>query len=140
MITPILAVDDVDRSIAFYTDKLGFKQEFCLEGPDGQSAFGFVSFGEEKDAVYFGLSHQPDTLKGGAGVVLSVYLAKDKGLDAYYEAVRGRGVKFEQAIATQYWGDRNFALLGPDGYYLSFSQEVAAPSMESIRAVVRGES
>ena len=140
MIAPVLAVEDVDRSLEFYTQKLGFKQDFCLEGPDGRNAFAFVSLGEEADGNAVGLSRQPVEGARGRGVVFMVYIPKTMAIDHYYDAVRGRGVAIKQEIATQYWGDRSFTVLDPDGYYLSLSQTVAETDMDQVRSVMRGES
>lgn len=140
MIAPILAVEDVDRSLEFYTKQLGFRQDFCLEGPDGQSAFAFVSMGEESDRAAIGLSRQRLDGPRGRGVVFMVYIPKTMDIDHYFEAVRGRGVQLEEEIKTQYWGDRSFSLRDPDGYYLSLSQTVAKTDMDQVRSVMRGES
>ncbi len=140
MIAPILAVQDVDRSIRYYCEQLGFVQDFCLEGPDGTNAFAFVSLGEESDGVAIGLSRHPVEGVRGQGVVLMVYIPRSLDLDAYYEQVRGRGVAIEEEIATQYWGDRTFSLRDPDGYHLSLSQAVESPDMDEIRARMRGQS
>ena len=140
MIAPILAVNDVDRSIAFYTEKLAFGQDFCLAGPDGQNAFAFVSLGAEGHGVAIGLSRQLDAPKGGAGVVFMVYVPPEIDLDDYYEAVRARGVAIDADIATQYWGDRSFTVRDPDGYILQISKTVEETDMEKVRAVMRGEA
>ncbi|MCY4105199.1 MAG: VOC family protein [Chloroflexi bacterium] len=140
MIAPILAVEDVDRSLAFYTKQLAFRQDFCLEGADGQSAFAFVSMGEGADRAAIGLSRQPLEGPRGQGVVFTVYIPKAMEIDRYYEAVRSRGVPLEEEIKTQYWGDRSFSLRDPDGYYLSLSQTVAETDMDHVRSVMRGES
>lgn len=140
MIAPVLAVQDVDRSLEFYTQQLQFKQDFCLDGPDGNSAFAFVSLGEESERVAIGLSRQAVDGARGQGVVFMVYIPSAMDLDAYYEAVRGRGVAIEDEIATQYWGDRSFSVRDPDGYYLSLSQTVEETDMDKVRAVMRGES
>lgn len=140
MIAPILAVNDVDRSIAFYTEKLAFRQDFCLAGPDGQSAFAFVSMGAQEHGVAIGLSRQADAPKGAAGVVFMVYVPPEMDLDEYYAAVRARGVAIEAEIATQYWGDRSFTVRDPDGYTLQLSKTVAEADMDRVSAVMRGEA
>ena len=140
MIHPILAVEDVDRSIAFYTQQLDFKEDFCLEGPDGQSAFAFVSLGEQTDGNAIGLNREPLAGPAGQGVAFMIYLPAVLDIDDYYEAVRGRGVAIEAEIASQYWGDRSFSVKDPDGYYLSLSQPVESVDMDAIRATVRGDS
>lgn len=130
MIMPILAVKDVDASIAFYKDVLGFNHDFSLPGPDNQTSFAGISLGK----AAFGLSAEPDAATGGAGVVFMVYVADDADLDAYYAEVQNKGAVIDQPIKDEYWGDRVFSLRDPTGYYLSFCKTVKQMTMEEIAA------
>jgi PhnB protein len=130
MIMPILAVKDVDASIAFYRDVLGFNHDFSLPGPDGKTSFAGVSLGK----AAFGISLEPEAAKGGEGVVFMVYVADDQDLDAYYAEVQGRGAKIDQPIKDEYWGDRVFSLRDPTGYMLSICKTVRQMTMEEIAA------
>lgn len=132
MIMPILAVKDVDASIAFYKDVLGFNHDFSMPGPDNKTSFAGVSLGK----AAFGLSLEPEAAKGGEGVVFMVYVADDADLDAYYAEVESRGAKIEQPIKDEYWGDRVFSLRDPSGYYLSMCKTVRQMSAEEIAAAV----
>lgn len=46
MILPILTVWDVDASVDFYVNKLGFTKDMVMAGPDGKNTFGFVRLGK----------------------------------------------------------------------------------------------
>lgn len=130
MIMPILAVKDVDTSVAFYRDVLGFNHDFSLPGPDNQTSFAGVSLGK----AAFGISLEPEAAKGGEGVVFMVYVADDQDLDAYYAEVQGRGAQIDQPIKDEYWGDRVFSLRDPTGYMLSICKTVRQMTMEEIAA------
>jgi PhnB protein len=130
MIMPILAVKDVDASVDFYTNKLGFHHDFSMPGPDNKTFFAGVSLGK----AAFGFSAEPDAAKGGEGVVFMVYVADDADLDAYYADVQRRGAEIEQPIKDEYWGDRVFSLRDPTGYYLTFCKTVKQMSAEEIAA------
>jgi catechol 2,3-dioxygenase-like lactoylglutathione lyase family enzyme len=39
MILPILTVQDVDASVDFYVNKLGFTKDMVMAGPDGKNNF-----------------------------------------------------------------------------------------------------
>ena len=62
MISPILPIKDVDRSVAFYTEKLGFKHDFSMSDPDGVNTFAFVSLGP---AAFIGLSRDEKLTQRG---------------------------------------------------------------------------
>ena len=136
MIMPILAVKDVDASIAFYTRQLGFKNDFTLPGNDGQNAFAGVSMG----SAAFGLSRVADLEHRGHGVAFMVYVPQETDLDAYYADVQSRHTKIVEAIQTQYWGDRNFTVHDPDGYVVMLSKTVKQVPLEELQAGMRSES
>ena len=46
MIMPILTVNDVDESVAFYKDKLGFQHDMTM-APEGKSIFAHCPHGRE---------------------------------------------------------------------------------------------
>lgn len=129
-VLPILAVKDYDASVKFYTEKLGFKSEFTMQGPDGQNVFGFVSKGP---AVQIGLSIDPELAQRGNGVVLMLY-PDDFDIDAYYQELQSKGIPIASELKTEYWGDRVFDVKDLDGYYLSFGKTVQQLSMDQIQA------
>ncbi len=135
MILPILSVKDVDASVAFYTEKLGFAHSFSMPGEDGKTVFAFVNLGE---AVVIGLSLDPALANRGAGVDLMLYLPDDKDLDQHYQGVRSKGVAVAEQIGDRYWGDRTYALHDPDGYRLTFARTVKQMSPEEVMAMQQG--
>jgi PhnB protein len=135
MIMPILAVEDVDASVSFYTQKLGFNHDFSLPGPDGQNAFAGVTLGKAS----FGLSRAKDLEHRGNGVAFMVYVTDETDLDGYYADVQARGTLIAEPIKTQYWGDRSFEVRDPDGYVLSLSKTVKQVDRAELEAGMRGE-
>lgn len=133
MIMPIFTVQDVDASIAFYTEKLGFKQDFVMAEPNGKNTFGIVSLGK----AMIGLGIAPDQPRGGAGVDFMVYIPEEADLDKHYADVQARGVKIAAPIEDKYWGDRTYSVLDPDGYHLTFAKTVKQVPMEEIQEIMR---
>ncbi len=41
-----IAVDDMDESVAFYTETMGFEETFSLENADGQTSLMYLRVGE----------------------------------------------------------------------------------------------
>lgn len=133
MIMPIFTVQDVDASIAFYTEKLGFKQDFVMAGPDGKNTFGIVSLGK----ATLGLGIAPDQPRGGAGVDFMVFVPDEADLDKHYADVQAKGVKIVAPIEDKYWGDRTYSIRDLDGYHLTFAKTVKQVPMEEIEAIIR---
>lgn len=137
MIAPILAVKDVDASVEFYTQKLGFDHDFSMQGPDGKNTFAFVNMGQRK--INIGLSLDPPLEYRGRGVVLMLYVPDETDLDQYYADVQKRGVAIAEPIKDEYWGDRVFTVHDPDGFVLSFCKTVKQVPAEEIAAAMRGD-
>lgn len=132
MVFPVLAVEDIQTSLKFYTEELAFDTAFVLPGPDGSPIYANVTHGSGVNIL---LSLQPGVADKGRGVVFMLYMPEGKQIDAYYEEVQGRGVTIETPIADQYWGDRTFAVLDPDGFHLIFAQTNRQVPMEEIESV-----
>lgn len=131
MIMPVLSVKDVDASIAFYTEKLGFQATMKIPGSDGNTAFAFVQLGK----AVFGLSLDTDVQPGervAPGVQFMVYVAEDTDIDAYYADVKAKGAAIMGELDTAYWGDRIFSLHDPDGYFLTMAKTVRDVPPEEI--------
>jgi uncharacterized glyoxalase superfamily protein PhnB len=136
MISPIVSVKDIDRSVTFYTEKLGFKHDFSMPDQDGINTFAFVSLGP---VTFIGLSRDEQMAHRGEGVEFMIYLPEGQDIDQVYNEIRSRGTKLETEIKTQYWGDRTFSLRDPDGYMLTFARTVHQANMDDIAAIMRGE-
>ena len=132
MIFPMLAVKDVDASVAFYTEKLGFKHDFIMPDSNGKNTFGWVSLGK----AGFGLQLTPDLDHRGNGVVFMVAIPDEMDIDQYYADVQAKGLKIVEPIQDQYWGDRSFTIHDPDGYVLSPYKTVKQMSAEEIAAAI----
>ena len=51
-----------------------------------------------------------------------------KEVDRYHAQVKERGLDIVEPLATQWWGDRTFAVKDPHGYQLWFFQTAAEPA------------
>ena len=120
---PILWVSNIERSVDFYRDKLGFDLAFAMTGDGGKLLHASVTNG----SVTLMLGYKDEAtipVEGrrlGGGAELYTY-AED--VDAYYERVRAAGTSLTQPITDQYWGDRTFTVTDPDGYVLTIAQTV----------------
>ena len=57
---------------------------------------------------------------------VEIYLQVDD-VEAYHNRVKKNGVKISDPLTLQWWGDRTFKVLDPNGYEIWFYTHVAEP-------------
>ncbi len=114
--TPELFVRDVEETIRFYTDKLGFDLEGRM--PEDQSKPVEWAMVANGNASF--MFQKPDGPKQADGVVF--YLAVDDA-DAMIEALRARGAVVDGPV-DQFYGYREATVTDPNGYKLVFTAPV----------------
>src|SRR5205823_1042609 len=122
-----LLVVNVERSLAFYIDLLGFSRGMTV--PD-QSPFVFASvtsgsveifFNDAATAVkeYAAWSGKPI----GATETMYIELEGAGELDALHDRIKDRAT-ITMPLVTQFYGMREFAFADPDGYLITFAERV----------------
>ncbi len=115
-----LFVDDVERSLAFYTAVLGF--EVVRQAQDGYTALALgdaaISLNERRSLpADHPVQARPDEPLGrGVEVVLYV-----EDVQAAHDGVVASGWPRSSELALQPWGEQDFRVLDPDGYYVRIS-------------------
>jgi catechol 2,3-dioxygenase-like lactoylglutathione lyase family enzyme len=128
-LTPNLLVADVERSLGFYTEVLGFERGFTV--PE-QSPFVFGSvvsgpieifFNERETATkeYPGFAGKPIGISG----TLFIELQGRGQIERLYDRLKS-AVPIVMDLVTQWYGVREFAIADPDGYVITFAERVAA--------------
>lgn len=123
-LTPNLLVADVGRSRAFYIDVLGFAAGMNV--PE-QPPFVFASVTGGAVEIFFNdakttVDEYP-ALKGrpiGASATLFIEV---EGIEQYYAALQGK-VNVSVPLKTQWYGMKEFAIVDPDGYLITFAEPV----------------
>jgi uncharacterized glyoxalase superfamily protein PhnB len=136
MIMPILAVKDVDSTVVFFQDKLGFRHDMSMAGSEGKNVFAIVGLG----AAVFGLGSDDslaEKMPWGSGVQFMIYLPEGQSIDSYYADIKAKGIKIDDELADTYWGDRAFTIHDPDGYMLTFAVTVKQVPIEEMEAHIR---
>ena len=121
--SPSFTVNDVDKSITFYRDVLGFKVE--QEWKENGKVRG-VSFRAGKVTLMIG---QDDWKKGrdrmkGQGFRMYFETATEKEVDALAQGIAKRGGTLESLPENRPWGYRDFSMADPDGFKLTFGSPV----------------
>ena len=123
-VLPMLWVESIERSVEYYQQSLGFDLQFAMNGDGGAMLHASVINGDV--ALMLGYkSETPGAVPGFHGGGAELYITLDD-VDAYYDSVRAAGAAISQELADQYWGDRTFTVTDPDGYVLTFAQNVRA--------------
>jgi uncharacterized glyoxalase superfamily protein PhnB len=119
-ITPFLTVNDLQASIAWYRDVLGFTvaEEYKMEDK-------VVGVRLEAGSVQLMIG-QDDFAKGRdrvKGTALRFYCQTTQDIDALAAKIREKGGKLTQEPTDQPWGRRDFAVVDPDGFNISITSD-----------------
>jgi len=106
-----LEVNNLEESVAFYRDALGF--EVSKHSPDSEPPLATVQAGNLKISL---AQHLETMLKRGRGVSFFVGV---NDVDDYYNQLRAKGVEVYPP-ADEGWGGRFITLQDPDKYRLFF--------------------
>ena len=127
-LTPNLLVANVERSVAFYIDVLGFARGMTV--PE-QSPFVFASVTSGPVEIFFNdrstvgkESPQMAGLAFGGGNTMFIEV---EAIDALHDRLQSKAT-IVMPIVTQWYGMREFAITDPDGYVITFAQRVATAS------------
>ncbi len=114
--SPQLLVVDIDRSIEFYTKKLGFDIDFRYEDfyagiiKDGYS----IHLKTGKPSIE---ERQNRRKNQDLDVVFSI-----EGIEDLYEELSNKSIEFTQPLRKMPYG-KEFYIADPDGYIISFLEE-----------------
>jgi PhnB protein len=123
-VMPIIAVESVDRVRDFYINKLGFQHVMGMVGKDGQLDFVTVVLGGAR--IMFSRAAAGNGSPRAGRQPVEIYMEVND-VDAYHAHVKKNGVKITDPLTLQWWGDRTFKVLDPNGYELWFYTNVAEP-------------
>jgi lactoylglutathione lyase len=123
-LTPNLLVANVERSLAFYVGTLGFARGMTV--PDA-SPFVFASVTSGDVEIFFNdaataVKEYPAFAGKPIGATGTMYIEME-GVDALHERLNS-SVTITMPLVTQFYGVREFAILDPDGYVITFAERV----------------
>lgn len=118
-IAPQFLVDNLDRAIAYYRDKLGFELDF-----DYESFYASVT----RDGFAIHLKHAPklagDRERRKQNEHLDAFISVS-GIRALFSELERRGAKIIKPLEERPWACLDFYVEDPDGYILCFSEQRA---------------
>ena len=122
-LTPNLVVANVERSLAFYVETLGFSRGMTV--PD-ESPFVFASVTSGPVEIFFNdaaaaIKEYPAFAGRPIGATGTLFIEMEGGVDALHDRLKPT-VKIVMPLVTQFYGTREFAIEDPDGYVITFAE------------------
>jgi uncharacterized glyoxalase superfamily protein PhnB len=123
-LTPNLIVTSVERSLAFYTDVLGFSKKWTV--PDA-SPFVFAAVISGPVEIFLNapepaVAEYPTLKDRPIGGTLTLFI-EVAGIQRVYESLKER-VNVVMPLEKKWYGVTEFAFTDPDGYVITFAQRV----------------
>ena len=123
-ISPFFIVADIEKSVAFYVNKLRFKTLYM--GPEGAPFYAMVG----RDDIAIMLKSINDDVKPTPNSTRHEWARWDafiftKNPDALFEEFTSTGIAFHQPITVDDDGLRGFEIADADGYILFFGKPEA---------------
>ena len=132
---PSLTVSNIERSIRFYEDALGFVVTFAIPGPDGAPVHAGLENGTASLMVGLPMTESPrsaDTSPPGRGVNLYVGVAATDDIDALFERAKRSGASVVQEPTDEFWGDHDWSIADPDGYVITVGKQMRTMSPDEM--------
>jgi catechol 2,3-dioxygenase-like lactoylglutathione lyase family enzyme len=120
-ISPVLLVADLERSVAYYRDRLGFHCATHGDPPD------FATADRDGQTILLALAEDSSRLVPHWKIVdmmWNVYIRVDDA-DAIYAEVQERGAEIDYTIYDAPHGFREFGVTDPDGHDIAFGQRIS---------------
>ena len=112
-VMPSVAVRDMEASIRFYREQLGFE---CIFTNGEPTAFALL----KRDGVEIGLCAP---VLGGQPGKNNCYI-KLNGIDLYYAEIQAKGVPVRHPLRVEEYGMKEFMIEDPDGNTVNFGEVV----------------
>ena len=119
-VAPSFTVNDLEKSLAWYRDVMGFAVGERWE--DNGKLLGV----ELKAGSVLFMIGQDDWKKGRdrvKGVGFRLYCRTDQDVDRLADGIKARGGRLAQEPRDEEWGARAFTVEDPDGFKITISKE-----------------
>jgi len=113
---PALACRDIEETIAYYQDVLGFTEEGRWGDPTSEAVIS-------RDHLQLILSHDPDLASRVRGQEIVLFVDE---VEQVYEEHMNSGADIISDLREEPWGTREYTVRDNNGYYLRVSQSINA--------------
>lgn len=137
-IIPYLAYADAPAAVEFLCKAYGFEAGMQMEMGEGVLGHAELHLGDNVvflSTAFAEMGHASP--KDLAGVHAQVMIYVDD-VDAHYAHARAAGARIAEELADQFYGDRNYRTVDPEGHHWIFTQHVRDVSPEELKAAAAG--
>ncbi len=130
-ITPYLLYEDAESAIQFLTRAFGFTERMRMPGPDGKVGHAELELG---DGLIM-LGHPgPDyrSPKQVGHITQQLYVYVDD-VDKHFLSAKEQGATILDEPADQFYGDRRYGCMDPEGHQWFFAQHVRDVAPEDMK-------
>ena len=130
-ISPYLYYEDVAKALGWLSEAFGFRERMRLPMPDG--SIGHAEM-ELADGVIMLGRPGPDyrNPKRLGAVTQNIYVYVDD-VDKHFERARRAGARILQEPADQFYGDRRYGAVDPEGHEWYFATHVRDVAPEDMK-------
>ncbi|HYX21682.1 MAG TPA: VOC family protein [Thermoanaerobaculia bacterium] len=118
--SPSFTVNDLEKSLGWYRDVLGFDVEETWKNPDGKVMGISLKAGD----VSFMIG-QDDWKKGrdrSKGEGFRIYCETKKSVDDLARRIEAKGGRLDSGPTDQPWGVRDISVTDPDGFKITIAR------------------
>jgi uncharacterized glyoxalase superfamily protein PhnB len=126
-----LCYRDPKAALVWLEAAFGFEPTMVILAPDGALAHSEMRFGDGMimvGAEWSELHRSPASI--GGKNTQSAHIQLEADIDAHCERARNAGAVIQQEPETQFYGDRTYRALDPEGHIWTFGQTVEAVAPE----------
>ncbi|HUO94213.1 MAG TPA: VOC family protein [Rhizomicrobium sp.] len=131
---PSVIYKDQRAALAWLEKAFGFEPSMVLVNGAGEIAHAEMSYG---DGVIMVGSEWPawkdwckSPISAGGANTQRLHVRVERDIDKHCERARAAGAVIAAEPADQFYGDRTYMAVDPEGHHWSFAQTVAEPSLE----------
>jgi predicted enzyme related to lactoylglutathione lyase len=120
-VSPVLLVSNLERSVAYYRDQLGFACEVNGDPPD------FAVAVRDQAIILLALCDELARIVPNWQIVHNIWNAyiRVDDVDSVYQEVQERGAGIDYTIYNAPHGFREFGVQDPDGHDIAFGQPLS---------------
>ncbi len=116
---------DPKAALLWLEQAFGFEPSMVIVDKDGELAHSQMRFGASLLMVGTEWSERHRSAKSMGGInTQTVHVQLDQDLDAHCERARAAGAVILQEPETQFYGDRTYRAIDPEGHIWTFGQTV----------------
>ena len=122
-LTPNIMVEDVNQTLNYYRDILGFEIVDTNPG-EGRFEWGFVMKGEAGlmfQEVSSLTGEYPSLAASPLGGAMTFYILVQENIEGWFASLNGK-VKVIKELNTTFYGTKEFAIEDINGFILTFSE------------------